>query len=312
MRDAKLFRIGQDTVQALPSSSVALEKSLQNLIERHLETLLGVRFVKTEHETGAVHGGRIDTLGLDENNCPVIIEYKRALNENVINQGLFYLNWLMDHKAEFKLLVLERYGKLTADAIDWTAPRLLCIAGDFTKYDEHAVQQIPRNIALIRYRRYGEDLLLLEVAAATTAVAMPLTKSESTKSFNTKGQDQPEEDKLYVLQQFDKCSPAVRDRFEALRAYVVSLGDVQERTVKNYVSFRRLKGFANVMFRPQTDRMLVYINLSPDSITLEQGFTRDMRGKAGWTGVWQLELTIDSDDDLERAKPLIQKSYEAS
>jgi hypothetical protein len=35
-----------------------------------------------------VHGGRIDTLGLDDNNCPVIIEYKHALNENVISQGL--------------------------------------------------------------------------------------------------------------------------------------------------------------------------------------------------------------------------------
>ena len=32
--------------------------------------------------------------GIDENCSPVIIEYKRALNENVINQGLFYLDWL--------------------------------------------------------------------------------------------------------------------------------------------------------------------------------------------------------------------------
>jgi RecB family endonuclease NucS len=74
MRDAKLFRIGQDSVEALPSHSAALEKSLQSVIERHLDTLLGVRFVATEHTTGAVHGGRIDTLGLDENNSPVIVE----------------------------------------------------------------------------------------------------------------------------------------------------------------------------------------------------------------------------------------------
>jgi RecB family endonuclease NucS len=56
-----------------------------------------VRFLASEHATGRVHGGRIDTLGLDENHAPVIIEYKRAINENVINQGLFYLDWLLDH-----------------------------------------------------------------------------------------------------------------------------------------------------------------------------------------------------------------------
>lgn len=38
----------------------------------------------------------MDTLGIDENNCPVIIEYKRAVNENVVNQGLFTLtgSWI--------------------------------------------------------------------------------------------------------------------------------------------------------------------------------------------------------------------------
>jgi RecB family endonuclease NucS len=49
--------------------------------------------------------GRIDSLGLDENNCPVIIEYKRHANQNVINQGLFYLNWLLDHKGDLEVVV---------------------------------------------------------------------------------------------------------------------------------------------------------------------------------------------------------------
>lgn len=28
----------------------------------------------------------------------------------MINQGLFYLDWLLDHKADFKLLVMEELG----------------------------------------------------------------------------------------------------------------------------------------------------------------------------------------------------------
>ena len=59
---------------------------------------------------------------------------------------------------------------LDADkAIDWASPRLTCIAGDFKKYDEHAVTQINRNIELMRYRRYGEDYLILELVNAVTS-----------------------------------------------------------------------------------------------------------------------------------------------
>lgn len=38
----------------------------------------------------------------------------------------------------------------------------LCIAGDYAKYDLHAVPHIGRNIELITYRHYGGDLLLLD------------------------------------------------------------------------------------------------------------------------------------------------------
>lgn len=140
MSDIKLYKINNSEASELSGSSVAVEKSLQKLIEGNLDTFLGIRFVASEHSTGRTHGGRIDTLGLDENNSPVIIEYKRAINENVINQGLYYLDWLLDHRAEFEKLVRKHYGESVADGVDWGAPRLLCIAGDFKKYDEHAVR----------------------------------------------------------------------------------------------------------------------------------------------------------------------------
>jgi RecB family endonuclease NucS len=107
MSDTRIFKTSGNSVRELKGSSIALEKSLQTYIEQNLETMLGIKFLASEYSTGKTHRGRIDTLGIDENYCPVIIEYKRALNENVINQGLFYLDWLLDHKAEFKLKVME-------------------------------------------------------------------------------------------------------------------------------------------------------------------------------------------------------------
>jgi RecB family endonuclease NucS len=133
MSDIKLFQLSSGSAEELHGTSIAIEKTLQTLIESHLEVFLGVRFLATEYSTGKSHGGRIDTLGIDEDGSPVIIEYKRSLNENVINQGLFYLDWLMDHKGEFELIVLNKLGKEAADSIDWSAPRLLCIV----KYPNH-------------------------------------------------------------------------------------------------------------------------------------------------------------------------------
>ena len=89
MSDIKLFKLDNNGVFELQGRSLALEKSLQTILENNLETLLGLSRLSSEHVTGK---GRIDALGIDEDGCPVIIEYKRATNKNFINQGLFYLD----------------------------------------------------------------------------------------------------------------------------------------------------------------------------------------------------------------------------
>ena len=106
MTDIKLYKLEAGSASEITGTAAPLEKSLQNLIERNLDPMLGIRLLGSEYATGRKHGGRVDTLGIDENSNPVIIEYKRATNENVINQGLFYLDWLLDHRAEFELLVM--------------------------------------------------------------------------------------------------------------------------------------------------------------------------------------------------------------
>src|SRR5690606_11117636 len=110
-----------------------------------------------------------------------IIEYKRAIKENVINQGPFYLDWLLDHKGEVELLVQKRIGQEWQEKIDWSSPRLLCIAGDFTKYDLHAIQQINRNIELIKYRKFEKDMLLLELVNVTSSSQPPPTTPSADK-----------------------------------------------------------------------------------------------------------------------------------
>ncbi len=313
MSDIKLFRLQSGKAVELQGDASDLEKPLQTLIEANLNTLLGIRFLATEYPTGKTHAGRIDSLGLDENNCPVILEYKRSVGENVINQGLFYLSWLMDHQAEFKLLVMDRLGKPAADAIDWTAPRLVCIAADFTKYDSHAVQQINRNIELIRYRRFGDELLLLELANASSAAKTlglkgvkpikaapaPTTEPSSSKAA---GGDRSYADWMPLL-------PAhLSELVASLEGHVLSLGDdVQRKELKLYVAFKRLKNFATVV--PQKNRLLLYLHLDPSKVIPMPQMGQDVSQKGHW-GTGDLELSLSSQADLDSAKPLILMAYE--
>lgn len=297
MGDIKLFRIGNGAKE-LQGSSEAIEKSLQTLIETNMEVFFGISFLASEYSTGKNHGGRIDSLGLDENHCPVILEYKRSVDENVISQGLFYLDWLMDHKAEFKFLVMDKLGKQAADKIDWSGPRLVCIAGDFTKYDEHAVKQINRNIELIRYRKYGDELILFELMNAVVASETPTSgRADGAKRYKDKT----------VMEALQQADVGIQNIYSDLRDFILDLGDdVQEKVLKLYVAFKKIRNFACVEIRNKA--ILLYLNLDPDRVELEEGFSRDVRNIGHW-GTGDLEVRIGSMEDFEKAKHLIIKSY---
>lgn len=285
--------------------------------------MLNIRFIASEHFTGKTHGGRIDSLGLDENSCPVILEYKRSVGENVINQGLFYLDWLMDHKAEFKLLVLDKLGAAAADAIDWSAPRVVCIAADFTKYDSHAVQQIGRSIELIRYRRFGDDLLLLEsvisgIDASSKVAAVKSAKTVGDKSngavsptagaANSSGAKSTGPDKSYAELLVNLPEP-MQALLASLDDYTFSLGDdVQRKELRLYAAFKRLKNFATVVLH-RKNSLLLYLHVDPAKAIQVLPNARDVTNIGHW-GTGNLEVALTSLADLEAVKPWITAAYE--
>ncbi|MBH5328296.1 DUF91 domain-containing protein [Eikenella sp. S3360] len=308
MSDIQLFRLEKETVMELKATSVSLERDLQSLIETYMEQFLGVHFLASEYTTGKTHRGRIDSLGVDENYCPVIIEYKRHSHENVINQGLYYLDWLLDHQAEFRWLVMEKLGKEAADTIEWQGTRLLCIAADFTKYDQHAVQQIPRNIELIRYKMFGPDLLLLELVNTQTISPIINDKVKINKpnnNINDTLKDNSEE--TIFSERMEKSSDEIKALYKELRSFLLSLGDdVSEKKLKLYTAFRKLKNFVTVAV--WTDKLQLWLTIDPTNITLSDGFSRDVSQKGRW-GTGNVELSLRSFADLERAKPLLEQAY---
>ncbi|MFJ6017243.1 DUF5655 domain-containing protein [Streptomyces sp. NPDC092952] len=298
MSGLKLFRTdttNSGMTEVMPRLA-EVEADVQGLVEAHMEALLGVRFLASEYGTGPVHGGRIDSLGLDENGSPVIVEYKRGTDAGVINQGLFYLSWLMDHRAEFEHLVRDRLGATAASQVLWSGPRLICIAGDFTRYDVHAVREHRRSIDLVRYRLFGSDLLGLETVASVssgTQVARRARCDATTRSVA------------------DVRDTAMVELACAVDEVLLGLGDGVNRVErKTYRAYQRLRNFA-CLCPPQRTKVLVYLKVDPKDVDLVPGFTRDVSG-LGHHGTGDLEVQLRTPRDVERAQDLFRASYAAA
>lgn len=306
MGSIALFRLVGETPIRLDDSPATVERELQAIVERNLDTYLGVTFLATEFTTGQVHGGRIDTLGIDENQVPVIIEYKRRTDENVINQGLFYLDWLLDHRGDFTELVRSKAGQSRADNIDWSKPRVVCIAGDFTRYDEHAVQQIDRSIELLRYRKYGDDLLLFETVSREPDSRFASIAKGSTDANDSKGA--PKKDYDAFAYKFENASDSLKGLFDELVEYLESFEQVTRRDNKLYVAYKRIKNFACIEIVPKSGFLNVYAKVDPASIELTDGFTRDVSQVGHWgTGdFWQ--SLCDQQMTLRRPSPLLSRA----
>src|SRR5439155_17639305 len=113
-----IFQISNQKLVPIEQTNFVTEKELQTLVEANLGVVFNCRLVATEFSTGAQHAGRIDTLALSEDNNPVIIEYKKVESSDLINQSLFYLSWIYDHRGDFQVAVQKALG--SSIEVDWS------------------------------------------------------------------------------------------------------------------------------------------------------------------------------------------------
>ncbi|MGV9791023.1 DUF5655 domain-containing protein [Streptomyces sp. NPDC003435] len=311
MAELMMFRRDADGRDVkLSGSTVALELELQRRVEAGLEQMLGIRFLASEYATGPWHRGRIDTLGLDENGSPVVIEFKKGSDSGVLSQAVSYLSWLRTARHELEALTRKVLGAEAAESIDWRRPRIVCIAAGFSHHDRVAVQWLPERIDLVRYRVFEGgllSLLLVDSSPGSPTVASPRRSQERSVAVD----NTPTTPATTSSAGAGLVPECLRDLYAELDEALTAWGEVEVASLRHYIAYRLLVNVASVIFRPKHRAILVYLRLDPDSVALEEGFTRDMRG-IGHLGTGDLEVRIVSATDLERATPLIRRAFEAA
>lgn len=303
-----LFAISNGRLETIEQGAFTTERELQKLIESNLETVFGCRLVASEFSTGEQHGGRIDTLALSEDNNPVILEYKRVESSELINQSLFYLFWLKDHRGDFELAAQRVFG--ASVEVDWSDIRVICIAPNYRKYDLHAVQVMGQNIELWRYRLYGNSTLHLEEVFQRSSASGPVvadssdsstagrskrsvpTRAQATYTFEEHLFDKPDHIKNLVLQ--------LHERIIALDPLI----EVAPR--KHYIAYRISKNIVCIEVRKS--ELLLFVRLNPATLGELPGFARDVTN-IGHFGTGDLELRISDESNVEQVLSFVELAH---
>ena len=308
MAPTRFFHEVYGNIHELPDRGpFRYERELQEFFEKHLHTLTGVEFLASEHQTGARHGRRIDTLGIDGAGRPVVVEYKRRQDQNVINQGLDYLAWLDDHQADFRELVRKQLGDGRVTDIDFRAPRLLCIAAEFPRQDQVAAENSRRPIELLRYRRYGDAYVALEwMSGGEAPEPVPPPDIPPPPPKRAAGED-PD---YSIYKTWDKTSEETRTLFHELEKSVKSLGSVRTDVFKTVISFKCTAApgdkppvVAYIHLRVQSGLRVHVHEKHLSSIPLEDGFNRPYH--RGYR-----EIVIRDREHIRKAKPLLRAAYD--
>ena len=298
-----LFKIKNANVEKLSTIDLEKEKNIQTLFEQNLLTILNVDFLATEYSTS--FGGRIDTLGIDKNGSPVIIEYKRNQNDNVINQGLSYLRWLLDHKADFEILC--RNKKIEVD-IDWTSPRVICVAESYNKFDLDTVEILPIKIELLRYKIYEDNILMVESESQKTIKI-------STREIFDRGKKEketlPKLQKDYTINShLQVASKEIKELFIQLKEMITSLdASITEEAKAKYIAYKLTTNFVDVVI--QKNAIKAFLNVPSGKLNDSFGIARDLtKPKAiGHWGNGDYEVLVKNKEELIKLFELIKQSY---
>jgi len=306
-----IFEIEKGKAKRVRLSEFKLEKDLQQLIEENIEIIFNCRLVATEFSTGNIHSGRIDSLAISEDLNPVIIEYKKVASSDLINQSLYYLHWIRDHKGDFQIAVNKKLGREIE--VDWSDIRVICLAPEYKKYDLHAVQVMGANIELWQYKVYENGILSIDEVYKKTNV----NTHQETVDTNTKNPIMVEAGKkaaitrktgIYSLEEhFENLDENMLEVFNNIRDFIISLdSSIEESPKKNYVAYKTSQNF--VCMQTYKKKITLYLKLNSDEVRPMPKQGRDVK-TVGHFGTGDFELTIKDLNDFEETKLLINEAY---
>jgi predicted transport protein len=232
----QLYQTQAQSLVELTEDPFRLEREIQTLFENNLYSFTGLEFIKSEF---TIKNNRIDTLAFDpESQAFVIIEYKRERNYSVIDQGVSYLNLMLDYKADFIVEYNESQSKqLKRQDVDWSQSRIIFVSPSFTDFQKQSTNFKDFSIELWEIKRYQGGIISVN----------PLQKTKSAPSIKQVQKMGSEDIKKIAkeIQTYDEAyhladkSDDIKELYEQFRDSILNLApDIEMNIRKNYIAFK--------------------------------------------------------------------------
>lgn len=300
----QLYHQQKNSLSSLKEKPFKLEKDIQKLFESNIEQITGFKFVKTEFSLKNV---RFDTLAFDEESKSfVIIEYKRDRNYSVVDQGISYLNLMLEYKADFIVEYNESCNKnLKRDDVDWSQSKVIFVAPSFTSFQKQSSNFKDLPIELWEIKQFENDIIVINpIKKSQSAPSIKQVQSHKQDSEISKVVD---EIKVYTEDGHLEGKPEeIKELYEAFKTGILNLStDIEIEPKKMYIAFKQGRNVADI--RIQHKNLIIWLNMKKGELDDSRKLTVDASSK-GHYGNGDYELHISNTDNLEYIMSLVKQA----
>lgn len=278
-----------------------LEREIQSIFENNLQEVMSLQLVKSEF---AIKNKRIDSLAYDkQTNAFIIIEYKRDKNYSVVDQGLTYLNLMLQNKAEFILTYNETLkDTLHSKDVDWSQSRVAFVSPSFTENQISASDFKDFGIELWEVKQFENNTISInsiKKSSGAPSIKPLLENSEKLKEVKENIKVYTEEDHL------NNGSDTSIELYEKFKSAIINLADgIEIIPQKFYIAFKKDSNVSDIEM--QKKGLKIFINAKTGALDDPKGIAKDV-SNIGHRGNGDYQIQIENDKDLEYIMSLIKQ-----
>ena len=298
----KIFTSKKGQLSQLKQQKFKLEKDIQRLFEENLTLLSGYIFIRSEF---SIKNSRIDTLAFDpETQAFVIIEYKRQQNSSVVDQGISYLNLMLEYKADFIVEYNEKQkAPLKRNDVDWSQSKVIFVSPAFNDFQIQSTNFKDLPIELWEVNRFDNDIITLNIInKSKSAPNIKAVSIEKNEEFSTLKE-------IKVYQESDHLSDKsdfIQELYEDFKQGILNLDpNIEINTRKLYIAFKKDRNIADI--RIQQKNLKIWINLPYGELDDPKNLAKNVSNTGHW-GNGDYEITVESNQYLEYIMSLIKQA----
>ena len=253
----ELYNLNNNNLEEVNLIPFKLEKDIQALVEKNTESIFELEFIESEFR---VEKYRIDTLCFDiENNSFVIVEYKKGSNYSVVDQGMTYLQLMLNNKADFLLRLSQHKGEvLEMKDVDWSQSKIIFVAESFNSYQKDSVNFDNLPFELWEIKRFSNNTIVFNKHKSNSSESIgSLTDTKKNSALN----EINKEVKVFTENDhLSKSDDLIVEKWNELKELIIELDGVEIVPKRQYIS---------LLFEDKKNKTIAYFHFQKKGIKVE-------------------------------------------